>query len=142
MLLNCGQNIVLHHIESSAAACCSLCAKYVPPSASLLTKDHGGVPIGGCTAWAWNNVSHFCTLKWHELHTHTTAGTTGGLLVSPTPYKPPHPTPADAKNMLFIAVDDMRPNIGAYNYSLAYTASTTPFCSSRRSMSNCSNRNC
>lgn len=33
-------------------------------------------------------------------------------------YNPPYPTPAAAKNVLFIAVDDMRPSLGAYNFTL------------------------
>ena len=36
----------------------------------------------------------------------------------PKPYKPLYPTPAGAKNVLFLAVDDMRPSLGAYNFTL------------------------
>ena len=37
------------------------------------------------------------------------------------PYVPPFPTPKGAKNVLFLPVDDMRPSLGLYNFSLAHT---------------------
>lgn len=36
----------------------------------------------------------------------------------PPPYVPKYPTPPGAKNVLFLAVDDMRPSLGAYNFTL------------------------
>ncbi len=36
----------------------------------------------------------------------------------PPPYYPLYPTPKGAKNVLFLAVDDMRPSLGAYNFTI------------------------
>ena len=36
----------------------------------------------------------------------------------PPPYHPLYPTPVAAKNVLFLAVDDMRPSLGAYNFTI------------------------
>jgi arylsulfatase A-like enzyme len=44
----------------------------------------------------------------------------------PTPYKPLYPTPPNAKNVLFLAVDDMRPSLGAYNFTLEGQPSHSP----------------
>lgn len=41
-----------------------------------------------------------------------------GAVSATAGYIAPHDTPHAANNVLFFAVDDMRPNIGAYNYSL------------------------
>ena len=107
-----GGNIVLHAQIPSAPVCCALCAAH---------------PGGKCVAWAWSkrNGTGSCNLKAGTACKRTKqAGTTAGLRVplpGPPPYRPPHPTPPGAKNVLFLAVDDMRPNIGAYNYSLANT---------------------
>ena len=117
-----GGNIVLHAQISTAAACCSLCAAH---------------PGGGCVAWAWSMHAGAgsCNLKngtqcEHIHHVGTTAGLLAPLPPAPPPppppppsppYVPPHTTPPGAHNVLFFAVDDMRPNIGAYNHSLAHT---------------------
>ena len=46
---------------------------------------------------------------------HHAAGCTSGT--DPyTPPPPPPPAPKGAKNVLFIAVDDLRPELGAYDY--------------------------
>lgn len=41
----------------------------------------------------------------------------GSGLMQP-PYKPLYPTPKGAKNVLFLAVDDMRPSLGSYNFTI------------------------
>ena len=41
-----------------------------------------------------------------------------------------YPTPAGAKNVLFLVVDDLRPSIGAYNFSLARTPNIDALASS------------
>jgi hypothetical protein len=121
--LNCtAGNIVLHAQVPSAAACCAMCATH---------------PGGGCVAWAWK-PSHgqgSCNLKGGtSCQQFKASGTISACPAAPAtcvaprpppvplpPYHPPHPTPRAAQNVLFFAVDDMRPNIGAYNYSLAHT---------------------
>jgi hypothetical protein len=110
-----GGNIVLHAKITFATACCDLC-----------TVHHGG----NCVAWAWSkrNGTGSCNLKAGNSCTRSKhKGTTAGLRASiplppaPPPYRPPHPTPPGAHSVLFFVVDDMRPNLGAYNYSLAHT---------------------
>lgn len=86
----------------STADCCAYCARTM-----------------GCNAWTLNDGT--CYLK-----TNPTETTQGDRCVSakmppmppPPPYKPLYPTPKGAKNVLFLAVDDMRPSIGAYNFTL------------------------
>jgi iduronate 2-sulfatase len=102
------------HGAMSAAHCCAACA---------------ADPAGACVAWTWNAVhgsaQPSCYFK-HDLacdrapSNHSTSGIIGPP-PTPPPTPAPHPTPAGAKNILFIAVDDMRPNLGAYNHSLAHT---------------------
>lgn len=47
-------------------------------------------------------------------------------LAAASAYVPPYPTPAGAKNVLFLAVDDMRPSLGAYNFTLPGQPSHSP----------------
>ena len=124
----------------SAAACCAACAADNAAAASdsaLFVHGVGSVPAGavgshnavGCFAWTFNAQdaeSPTCYLKYGTgCYNHTVPNATSGVLgpapPPPPPSPAPHPTPIGAKNVLFIAVDDMRTNIGAYNYSLAHT---------------------
>ena len=96
----------------SAADCCAACA-------ADLQKQ--------CVAWTWNQKeNNACFFKSttdceHTTDQHCTSGILGPPGPPPPPAPSPHPTPPGAKNVLFIAVDDMRPNIGVYNHSLAHT---------------------
>jgi hypothetical protein len=48
-----------------------------------------------------------------DTHTHTHTHTHR--------YKPLYPTPKDAKNVLFLAVDDMRPSLEPYNFTIGHS---------------------
>ena len=94
-------NLALHLHAPSAEACCALCAAR-----------------SGCAAWTYAAASKpaHCNLKSaSDCPRVLKRGSTSGVLVptpAPAPYTPPHPTPARARNVLFLAVDDMRPNQG------------------------------
>ena len=97
--LKCGYNFVHHAPANSAGACCAMCTAH-----------------SNCTAWAWIAQPGLCNLKnGSSCQQSPHRGTTAGEFVHPapqpphpSPYKPPHKTPAGARNVLFIAVDDMR----------------------------------
>ena len=99
---------------ASAAECCAACA---------------ADPAGECIAWTWNfkhgeaNSTCYFKLDAACARQSTTTAVSGILGAPPTPppTPAPHPTPAGAKHILFLVVDDMRPNLGCYNHSLAHT---------------------
>jgi arylsulfatase A-like enzyme len=64
---------------------------------------------------------HFSFTNWHRKLCSNTEGTSGELTGSNVPCtKPPiPPSPPNAKNVLFIAVDDLRPELGPYDYKNA-----------------------
>ncbi|EDQ87636.1 uncharacterized protein MONBRDRAFT_27026 [Monosiga brevicollis MX1] len=88
----------------------------------------------GCEAFELipdaSDQSSTCYLKrgWVNVtnpnRTDCTVGYVKGLNI-PSPSLPPRPpikvAPTGAKNILFIPVDDMRPSIGTYNFSLVHT---------------------
>jgi hypothetical protein len=94
------------------------------------------VALPACISWTLNTVQKQCHLR-AVFTGHLTKGTscTSGLArpqpptpapqprptPAPTPLAPtpaPVPPPAGAKNVLFILVDDLRPQLGAYNISV------------------------
>jgi hypothetical protein len=82
---------------SALASCCDACAKYI-----------------GCVAWT--KTGSICRLKGASSGAVPCAKCTSGIL-KPTPSPPtpaPGPKPADAKNVLMIVVDDLRPQMGCY----------------------------
>ena len=91
---------------NSTAACCCHCVQ--SPS---------------CFGWTLNRGMQTCFLKGAAVV--NASRTADPHCISaimpprppPPPFVPPYPTPALAKNVLFLAVDDMRPNLGAYNFS-------------------------
>ena len=91
---------------ASEAECCCACA---------------GEPT--CNGWTLNPHDKACFLKSNAGPPYAVKNTaaTSGLMPprpAPPPYKPLYPTPKGAKNVLFLAVDDMRPSLGAYNFTL------------------------
>lgn len=91
----------------TADECCTLCAEHNDCFTWTFNYGESKTPLNCYLKgnWTWPFESGNCT--------------TGIRDFAPTPS--PFPTPQDAKNVLFIAVDDMRPSIGAYNFSLAHT---------------------
>ena len=109
---------------ASAAACCAACAA-----------------SAGCEMWTYNpnnktQSGNNCFLKQRvsaspDPRPRKCSGTSG--LMPPAPPRPPPPPPPaptplpsgksarDFKNVLFIAVDDLRPEIGAYGHSYMHT---------------------
>ena len=75
-----------------------------------------------CNGWTLNEGNK-CFLKQDAGPTFAVPSKTAvsGLMPPrppPPPYHPLYPTPAGAKNILFLAVDDMRPSLGAYNFTI------------------------
>eukprot|EP00729_Bicosta_minor_P010356 gene10356-11183_t len=91
--------------HTTAGDCCAKCTAH-----------------SGCKSWTVNNATTAaaatCYLKAFvpaPSMGHHAAGCTSGT--DPyTPPPPPPPAPKGAKNVLFIAVDDLRPELGAYDY--------------------------
>jgi hypothetical protein len=72
-----------------------------------------------CNGWTSHPPHGACYLKTNAgPDTAVKSTAVSGLMPPPPPYKPPYPTPAGAKSVLFLAVDDMRPSLGAYNFTL------------------------
>eukprot|EP00037_Helgoeca_nana_P022484 m.229791 g.229791 ORF g.229791 m.229791 type:complete len:665 (-) comp26009_c0_seq1:104-2098(-) len=76
-----------------------------------------------CNGWTLNGADKKCFLKTRAGPStqEPSKSAVSGLMPPrppPPPYIPKYPTPAGAKNVLFIAVDDMRPSLGAYNFTL------------------------
>ena len=97
---------------ATEAECCCACAAMA----------------GACNGWTLHPAKKECWLK-------TDAGPTfavndpkavSALMPPPPPFTPPYPTPKGAKNVLFLAVDDMRPSLGAYNFTLPGRPSHSP----------------
>ena len=95
---------------SSPSACCCLCAS-----------------TERCNGWTLNGggktKKKTCYLKTRAGPSTAVAskGCVSAVLPvrpPPPPYVPKYPTPLGAKNVLFLAVDDMRPSLGAYNFTL------------------------
>jgi hypothetical protein len=75
-----------------------------------------------CNGWTLNEGDK-CYLKQNAGPAYAMPGKTAvsGLMPPrppPPPYHPLFPTPAGARNVLFLAVDDMRPSLGAYNFTI------------------------
>jgi hypothetical protein len=84
-----------------------------------------------CNGWTLNSEVGTCFLKANagpanaEKDNHTLSGLMPARPPAP-PYHPPYPPPAGAKNVLFLAVDDMRTSLGAYNFTLPGQPSHSP----------------
>jgi hypothetical protein len=82
-----------------------------------------------CYAWTFNEKHHptRCQLKnlLYPNSTRSPACTSGNvkaaLPVSPPPVPPPLPPPSDAKSVLFLIVDDLRPQLGLFGAALPAT---------------------
>ena len=83
------------------------------------------VDMEACISWTLNTQQKQCHLR-SVFTGHMNKGTecTSGVARSPAPTPVPAPTPgpvpppAGAKNVLFVLVDDLRPQLGAYNISV------------------------
>jgi hypothetical protein len=96
----------------SPSTCCCLCAS-----------------TEGCNGWTLNgDKQNTCYLKTRAGPSTAVAskGSVSAVLPTRPPYAPPYPTPRNAKNVLFLAVDDMRPSLGAYNFTLPGMPSHSP----------------
>eukprot|EP00035_Acanthoeca_spectabilis_P036785 m.41683 g.41683 ORF g.41683 m.41683 type:complete len:652 (+) comp8246_c0_seq1:1293-3248(+) len=76
-----------------------------------------------CNGWTLNHDKQTCYLKTEAgpATAKNSSGALSGIMPPrppPPPYHPKYPTPPGAKNVLFLAVDDMRPSLGAYNFTL------------------------
>jgi arylsulfatase A-like enzyme len=76
-----------------------------------------------CNGWTLNGAKKTCYLKQDAGPSFAVKSKTAVSGLMPTrppqpPYKPLYPTPKGAKNVLFLAVDDMRPSLGAYNFTI------------------------
>eukprot|EP00039_Didymoeca_costata_P032682 m.38853 g.38853 ORF g.38853 m.38853 type:complete len:235 (-) comp9484_c0_seq2:17-721(-) len=93
---------------TNATFCCDECAKNP-----------------ACELWLVNLQMKVCFLKVAPTDKGNPGNCITGRGPPPPPYKPIYPTPPNSKNVLFLAVDDMRANIGAYNFTLS-SGSFTP----------------
>ena len=84
--------------------------------------------VAKCNGWTLNGGKTQCYLKTNAgpSSARKSATAVSGLMPARPPYVPKYPTPAGAKNILFLAVDDMRPSLGAYNFSLPGQPSHSP----------------
>ena len=99
---------------TSAVECCCACA------ADL-----------NCNGWTLNGAMQQCFLKQNAGPSSAKKSnrSISGLMPPrppPPPYHPLYPTPGGARNVLFLAVDDMRPSLGAYNFTVPGHASHSP----------------
>ena len=96
---------------TSTKACCCACAA-----------------TAGCNGFTVNGHDKTCYLKTDAgpATAVKSSGCISAIMPPPPPYKPKYPTPQGAKNVLFLAVDDMRPSLGAYNFTLPGQPSHSP----------------
>jgi hypothetical protein len=96
---------------TSEADCCCACAA-----------------VSKCNGWTLNGAQKQCYLKMNAgpSTASKSAKSVSGLMPARPPYVPKYPTPIGAKNILFLAVDDMRPSLGAYNFTLPGQPSHSP----------------
>ena len=84
-----------------------------------------------CNGWTLNSGDGKCFLKQNAGPGTAvkSASAVSGLMPArppPPPYHPLYPTPVGARSILFLAVDDMRPSLGAYNFTLPGHPSHSP----------------
>jgi len=102
-----GAPIVGNSSAITVAGCCGACAANA-----------------ACYTWTLNQrvQPYECHLKGQMTYQPSTGNCVTGIKPAITPDPPaPWPLPRAAKSVLFLAVDDMRPSIGAYNFTLAHT---------------------
>lgn len=104
-----GANRIASAPSATPAACCTRCTRET-----------------GCRVWVhWrpDGAEQLCNLYSAAAQTvpcnngsrfRYAAGWSGPAPPPPPPYVPPFPTPAGAKDVIMIAIDDMRPELGAY----------------------------
>eukprot|EP00035_Acanthoeca_spectabilis_P004709 m.106342 g.106342 ORF g.106342 m.106342 type:complete len:629 (-) comp12693_c0_seq3:73-1959(-) len=91
----------------------------------------------GCATWTWwipqNQTTHACRLFGSVgalLPCPQDDGTSGDMTPvppAPSPSPPPPPAPPGAMNVLFIAVDDLRAQLGVYNHTDTHTPNLDAF---------------
>ena len=98
---NPGSDVVRSFACKQTSVCCAACN--VEPKCVAFTQNFGDK--GGT-----------CYLKDGKLiKPHQGNCDSGGTILPPTPIPPlPPPPPAGSLNVLFIAIDDLRPELGAY----------------------------
>lgn len=95
---NPGSHVVKSFSCTSVQTCCSAC--------DANTK---------CVAFTQNFGDKTCYLKdGLEIQIRDGNCTSGGTILPPPPTPPPVPPPKNAKNILMILIDDLRPELGAY----------------------------
>ena len=86
------------NVHTCSDACCSACAAEL-----------------GCnswTVWPHENNAHCFLTSWSKLYGPGKTDCASGFMPAPAPV-PPVPPPKDAKNVLLLIVDDMRPQLNA-----------------------------
>jgi hypothetical protein len=117
---NCNGCKQLGHITTqSSAECCAFCASKAHCDSWTLNLGHASKPV--------------CYAK-HGGTANPGGSSLSGIRVhspTPAPTQPPtpgsSPAPASAANVLFIVVDDLRPEIGAYGIQHARTPNLDSF---------------
>lgn len=84
-----------------------------------------------CNGWTLNAGDGKCYLKTNAgpAFAVKSPSAVSGLMPArppPPPYHPLYPAPDGARSVLFLAVDDMRPSLGAYNLTLPGQPSHSP----------------
>ena len=91
-------------LAKSQGECCQLASLQPPPPIHL--------PINGIM-WSWDTDAKKCTVYLGDGPELRPGDCVGGFLHStaPPPEPPIHPPPPKAKNVLYIVIDDLRPEL-------------------------------
>lgn len=97
-------HIIKHMMGKTVDECCAACM--ATPS---------------CFTWSFGKHTEGCWLKGQLSYPPYPGFCITGTRPIESSSSSTYPMPIGAKNVLFIVVDDMRPSIGAYNFSLVHT---------------------
>eukprot|EP00911_Craspedida_sp_UC1_P002876 UC1_evm1s2104 len=83
--------------------------------------------LSGCVSWTLNSRQHLCHLRaTFKGYNSDAMCVSGQMRPPPPPPPPPRPAPVNARNVLVILVDDLRPQLGCYNVSVCGARMITP----------------